>query len=107
MTPEQASAAFAALSHPVRLALFRELSARSPYGAPAGELAVAFCVPPSTMTSHLKALQGAQLIKAARRSRYILYSLDTDGAGRLEQFFLLHCLGRNDRVKPDCDCRAD
>jgi DNA-binding transcriptional ArsR family regulator len=103
MTPDQAIAGFAALSHPMRLAVFRELSARSPYGAPAGELAVAFCVPPSTMTSHLKALQTAHLIKAVRRSRYIVYSLDTIGAEQLEQFFLLQCLGRTKINETVCE----
>jgi ArsR family transcriptional regulator len=107
MNSEQATAGFAALSHPMRLAVFRELSARSPNGAPAGELAVAFCVPPSTMTSHLKALHGAQLIKAVRRARYILYSLDTVGTEQLERFFLLHCLGRTETSKPDCEDQPD
>lgn len=91
MTSRLAIAGFAALSHPVRLALFRELCAVSPEGAPAGELAQGFEVPPSTMTGHLQALERAELIKVERRSRFMLYSLDVQGSRRFVQYLLSDC----------------
>ena len=91
MSNRLAVAGFSALSHPVRLALFKELCARSPKGAPAGELAEGFDVPPSTMTGHLQALERAGLIKAERRSRFMLYSLDIVGSRRFVQHLLHDC----------------
>ncbi len=93
MTARHAVAGFAALSHPVRLALFRELSSRAPDSVPAGELADGFDVPPSTMTGHLQALERAGLIRVERRSRFMLYSLDTPGTRIFVQFLLKDCLG--------------
>ncbi len=100
MTARHAVASFAALSHPVRLALFRELCARAPGSVPAGELADGFDVPPSTMTGHLQALERAGLIRAERRSRFMLYSLDTTGARELVQFLLQDCFDKQAEI---CD----
>ena len=99
MTARHAVSGFAALSHPVRLALFRMLCEQAPERVSAGELADGFDVPPSTMTGHLQALERAGLIKAERRSRYMLYSLDSEGTRRLVRFFVEECcLGRADLV---------
>lgn len=100
MTARHAVASFAALSHPVRLALFRELCARAPVAIPAGELAEGFDVPPSTMTGHLQGLERAGLIRAERRSRFMLYSLDAAGARVLVQFLLQDCFDRQAEI---CD----
>ena len=100
MTARLAVASFAALSHPVRLALFRELCARAPKAVPAGELAQGFDVPPSTMTGHLQALERAGLIRSERRSRFMLYSLDVGGTRDFVQFLLKDCLDNNAEI---CD----
>lgn len=98
MTARHAIAGFAALSHPVRLALFRELCNRAPESVAAGELADGFDVPPSTMTGHLQALERAGLIRVERRSRFMLYSLDTEGTRIFDQFLLKDCLGENPAI---------
>ncbi|MCR9266691.1 MAG: metalloregulator ArsR/SmtB family transcription factor [Alphaproteobacteria bacterium] len=91
MTARDAVSGFAALSHPVRLALFRTLCDQAPERASAGELAQGFDIPPSTMTGHLQTLERAGLIKAERRSRFMLYSLNAEGTRRLARFLLEDC----------------
>ena len=88
MTARDAVSGFAALSHPVRLALFRTLCDQAPQRASAGELAHGFDIPPSTMTGHLQTLERAGLIKAERRSRFMLYSLNPEGTRRLVRYFV-------------------
>ncbi|MFS2316611.1 ArsR/SmtB family transcription factor [Maricaulis sp. D1M11] len=101
MTDRDALAGFAALSHPVRLMLFRELASCAPQGVPAGQLAERFDVPPSTMTGHLQSLERAGLLSSERRSRSILYALNMTGARSLVDY-LVHdcCAGRSDICGP-------
>ena len=94
MTSPTALAGFAALSHPVRLSLFRELAARAPYGVSAGELSTGFEVPPSTMTGHLKALEQAGLVTVQRKSRFMIYYIDTAGSRSLVRYLSEDCLGQ-------------
>ncbi len=91
MSARDALSAFAALSHPVRLALFRKLCDQAPERASAGELANGFDVPPSTMTGHLQTLERAGLIKVERRSRFMLYSLNPDGTRKLVRYLVDEC----------------
>ena len=91
MSARDAVSGFAALSHPVRLALFRTLCDRAPGRASAGELAQDFDIPPSTMTGHLQALERAGLIRAERRSRFMLYSLNPEGTRRLVRYLVDEC----------------
>lgn len=93
MSSLQALAGFSALAHPLRLALFRELSVRAPLSIPAGELAIKLQTPPSTMTGHLHALEQAGLIKVKKRARYRLYSLDATGVQYLIDYLKDDCLG--------------
>lgn len=93
MQTRDALAAFSALSHPVRLALFRELTSRAPNGVPAGELATEFGAPPSTMTGHLQTLARAGLVRSQRRSQQILYALEPKGARELITFLTQQCCG--------------
>ncbi|WP_417487044.1 ArsR/SmtB family transcription factor [Maricaulis sp.] len=91
MKARNALAGFAALAHPVRLALFRALCDQAPERASAGELAQGFDIPPSTMTGHLQALERAGLIRAERRSRFMLYSLNPAGTRELVSFLVDEC----------------
>ncbi|WP_291843573.1 helix-turn-helix transcriptional regulator [Maricaulis sp.] len=107
MTARNALAGFAALAHPVRLALFRKLCDQAPERASAGALAQGFDIPPSTMTGHLQALERAGLIKAERRSRFMLYSLNPNGTRDLVNFLVDDCChNRPDLVGKDADALA-
>lgn len=98
MTSRLAISGFSALSHPVRLALFQTLCRRAPEGVAAGELAEGFDVPPSTMTGHLQALERAGLIRSVRHSRFMLYSLDQEGAQRFIRFLVEDCCGNRTEI---------
>jgi len=98
MTNRLAVSGFSALSHPVRLELFQTLCSRAPEHVSAGELAEGFDVPPSTMTGHLQALERAGLIRSERRSRYMMYSLDTEGAQRFMRYLVDNCFGRRPEI---------
>ena len=107
MTARDAVSGFAALSHPVRLALFRTLCDQAPQRASAGELAQGFDIPPSTMTGHLQTLERAGLIKAERRSRFMLYSLNPEGTRRLVRYFVDECChGRPELTGTDDESAA-
>ena len=92
MSSSRSLICFSALSHPVRLAIFRQLAANDTEIIPAGELALEFKAPASTMSGHLQTLEQAGLIKSERRSRNICYSLDKDGAQDLVRFLTEDCL---------------
>ncbi len=98
MTNRLAVSGFSALSHPVRLELFQALCARAPEHVSAGELAEGFDIPPSTMTGHLQALERAGLIRSERRSRFMMYSLDTEGAQRFMRYLVDDCFGRRPEI---------
>lgn len=98
MTNRLAVSGFSALSHPVRLELFQALCARAPERVSAGELAEGFDIPPSTMTGHLQALERAGLIRSERRSRFMMYSLDAEGAQRFMRYLVDECFGRRPEI---------
>jgi DNA-binding transcriptional ArsR family regulator len=99
--------AFAALSHPARLDVFRLLTARAPRGVPAGELAALFSLPPSTMTGHLQRLERAGLIASERRSKQIRYALNVEGARRLVAFLVEDCCGGRPEICGPLSADAD
>lgn len=74
MDAAAAATAFAALGQPTRLALLRALLAAGPSGLPAGEAAALLGVAPSTLSFHLRALEGAGLVAATRQGRLLVYA---------------------------------
>jgi DNA-binding transcriptional ArsR family regulator len=65
----------AALAHPVRLAVLRELG-QEPEGLSAGELARRLVIRQNTLSSHIAALEQQGLIFGHRHGRYIIYRSD-------------------------------
>lgn len=91
---EQAVAArFAALAHPTRVALLRLLVGTGPGGLPAGEIAAALGVAPSSLSFHLRELGHAGLIRAARAGRVIRYAAELDAVRGLAAFLTETCCG--------------
>ena len=68
--------ALAALAQEHRLAAYRLLVTAGPEGMPAGALAEALGVPPSSMSFHLAQLSNAGLVSQRRQSRSIIYAAD-------------------------------
>ena len=91
METKDALAALAALAHETRLAVFRLLVTEGPNGLPAGEVAVALGVPPSTLSFHLRELERAGLLTSWRRQRQIFYAADYEGMRRFLGFLTADC----------------
>ena len=85
------AAAFAALGHPSRLAIFRLLARRAPGDAPAGEIADALGIARNVMSAHLATLSRAGLIHGARAGKQIRYRIDISRTGALIDYLALDC----------------
>ncbi len=86
-----------ALAHPKRLSLFRLLMRRYPDRVPAGDLAEALGMPPSSLSAALAQLRQAGLVTQDRQGTSLLYAVDTGGSGRLVNFLVADCCrGRGD-----------
>jgi DNA-binding transcriptional ArsR family regulator len=76
MKKSAALAALAALSQETRLDLFRTLVQRGPDGLAAGDLGARLCIALPTLSFHLATLRRANLIRARRAGRSIIYCAD-------------------------------
>jgi DNA-binding transcriptional ArsR family regulator len=91
VNPAKATAAFAAIAHENRLALYRLLVRRGPGGLPAGVIAQRLGVAPSSLTFHLQALLRAGLLRRRREGRQLIYSADFAAMDSLVGFLTDHC----------------
>lgn len=96
METEAAIKALAALSQETRLGIFRALvRAHDPRpgsgGLPAGAIAEALAVGPTTLSFHLKELANAGLVSSRREGRSIVYSADLETMRALTGFLLEDC----------------
>ncbi len=80
------AARFAALAHPTRVALIRLLVGAGPGGLPAGEIAAALGVAPSSLSFHLREMESAGLLRAARAGRAIRYAAEREAVRGLAGF---------------------
>jgi len=90
--------ALSALSHETRLWVFRLLVQAGPAGLPAGQIAEGLGSRQNTMSSHLKILATAELIKSQREGRSIVYKADYDTVRELVLFLLEDCCAGNNAV---------
>jgi DNA-binding transcriptional ArsR family regulator len=93
MESEEAVEALSALAHRTRLAVFRMLASADLDGVPAGEIARALGVPPTTLSSHLSVLASAGVVKSRRVARTIFYSVRPEGVRDLLAFLTADCCG--------------
>ena len=91
MEEKLALAAFAALAHETRLAVFRPAGHGGPEREPAGEIAARLGVVGSTLSFHLKELDRAGLLRSWRRRRQIFYAADYEGTRSLLAFLTRDC----------------
>lgn len=80
------AARFAALAHPTRVALIRLLVGAGPAGLPAGEIAAALGIAPSSLSFHLREMETAGLLRAARAGRAIRYAAERKAVRGLAGF---------------------
>jgi arsenate reductase len=88
-----AAAGFAALSQPTRIDLMRLLATHGASGMPAGAIAKALDLPPSTLSFHLAALEQAGLVGSTRHGRQIIYAVRIFGLRKLFAFLTETCCG--------------
>jgi len=91
MNTLRAVAAFAAIAHENRLAIFRLLVKRGPAGLAAGAIAERLGVQPSSLTFHLHALHRAGLLTRRRAGRQLIYGADFAAMNALVGFLTQHC----------------
>lgn len=95
MDTSAAVTALGALAQDTRLRAFRLLVERGPDGLPAGQLAAALGVPPSSLTFHLQQLLHAGLVTQRRVSRNLIYAPDIGAMNGLICFLTENCCGRH------------
>ena len=89
------------LGHPQRLALFRLLMRRYPDRVPAGELAQALDIKPSTLSAYLSALMQAGLVTQDRIATSLQYSIAMTAVNQtFDYLFNDCCRGRPDLCAP-------
>ncbi len=87
----------ATLGHPQRLAIFRLLMRRAPDALPAGEIASALHIKPSTLSSYLGALTQAELVTQRREGTSLRYGVNLERVQiMIDTLFLDCCRGRPD-----------
>lgn len=100
MEKNDALAAFAALSQPTRLDVFRLLVEVGEAGLSAGEIATALDVRQNTLSANLAVLLNAGLVRNLREGRSIRYFADTEGLRGLLGYLLRDCCGGRPEI---CD----
>lgn len=89
----QALTAFAALSQPTRLDVFRLLVKTGDAGLTAGEVAQTLGVLQNTLSTNLSVLLHAGLIRNERQGRSIRYYADMSGMRGLLAYLMEDCCG--------------
>ena len=101
------AARLATLGHPQRLALFRLLMRRYPDHVPAGELADALGLKPSTLSAYLNALMRAGLVTQARQGTSLRYSMNMPELRHSFDYLLNDCCrGRPDICTPSATSKG-
>jgi arsenate reductase len=95
METDGAAQAFATLGQATRLDILRHLLNAGPSGLAAGEVALRLGVPASTLSFHLRALEGAGLIAATRQGRSLIYAAQIERLRALLSFLVEACCGGN------------
>lgn len=93
MDKNNALDAFAALSQPTRLDVFRLLVKAGDEGMLAGQISDALEVRQNTMSANLSILAHSGLIRNQREGRTIRYFADMDGMRGLLAFLMEDCCG--------------
>ena len=104
MKTTAAIAAFGALAHEHRLAIYRLLVERGPEGLSAGAIGDRVGLLPSSLTFHLQGLQRAGLITRQRVSRQLIYSTDFEAMNELVGYLTENCCGQG-KVGCVSDCK--
>jgi DNA-binding transcriptional ArsR family regulator len=87
----QATKAFGALGHEVRLHLLRLLVEKGPEGMTPSQLTACLNMPAATLSFHLRELTQAGLISQTRQGRHLIYQPALQTMTELIQFLTSNC----------------
>jgi len=93
METSDAVKALGALAQGTRLAIFRLLVQAGPDGMAAGSIGEKLDLPPATLSFHLAGLTRAGLAQSRQEGRFVIYSADFEGMGRLLAYLTEDCCG--------------
>jgi DNA-binding transcriptional ArsR family regulator len=93
MEMNDAVKALSALAQGSRLSIFRLLVAAGPDGMAAGTIGEKLDLPPATLSFHLAGLTRAGMAKSRQDGRFVIYSADFEGMGRLLAYLTEDCCG--------------
>jgi DNA-binding transcriptional ArsR family regulator len=93
MEMKEAVQALSALAQGTRLQIFRVLVQAGPGGMAAGSIGEKLELPPATLSFHLAGLTRAGLAKSRQEGRFVIYTADFDGMGRLLAYLTEDCCG--------------
>jgi DNA-binding transcriptional ArsR family regulator len=93
MEMTQAVRSLSALAQGSRLSIFRVLVQAGPGGMPAGSIGEKLELPPATLSFHLAGLTRAGLAQSRQDGRFVIYSADFEGMGRLLAYLTEDCCG--------------
>ena len=93
METTQAVQALSALAQATRLAIFRLLVQAGPAGMSAGSIGEKLELPAATLSFHLAGLTRAGLAQSRQEGRFVIYSADFEGMGRLLAYLTEDCCG--------------
>jgi ArsR family transcriptional regulator, arsenate/arsenite/antimonite-responsive transcriptional repressor len=91
MEMNSAVRSLSAMAHEHRLGVFRLLVQAGAPGLAAGEIAAALELPPSSLSFHLAALEGAGLVTATRAGRFIHYRVEPEAIRSLLGYLTEDC----------------
>ena len=93
MEMKQAVQSLSALAQESRLSIFRLLVAAGPEGMAAGSIGEKLGLPPATLSFHLAGLTRAGLAQSRQEGRFVIYTADFEGMGRLLAYLTEDCCG--------------
>jgi ArsR family transcriptional regulator len=93
MEMKDAVSSLGALAQESRLSIFRLLVAAGPEGMAAGSIGEKLDLPPATLSFHLAGLTRAGLAQSRQDGRFVIYSADFEGMGRLLAYLTEDCCG--------------
>ena len=104
MKDTDALKAFSALAQDTRLSALRLLIQAGAEGCPAGEIATRLGVAANSMSTHLKILERAELVRPVREGRSIRYYADMGGLRALIGYLMEDCCsGEPELCRPILD----
>ena len=99
---EKRAAQLAALGHPARLALLREIVQRGPDGTTTTDLQTRLDIPWTTLNHHLDRIVDAGLVATRREGKYAFHTADYGALRALTDFLWEDCCKRGKGAPKVC-----